>query len=72
MYTRFDLEQAIMEAWGTREDIKLVTDAKLNTAHVDSEDDLANTLIGIEYLHNLRMQRVFDIFEHLVKEGKIQ
>ena len=64
---RFDLEQEIQAAWITCEDLNL-----LIKTHGDiglSEDDLANILIGISKLHDLRMRQVWDTMEFLIKKG---
>ena len=66
---RFELEDAIMACWHTSDDLKLVTQQILEGA--DDKDNLANALIGIQELHNLRCQRVFDIFSTLVENGAI-
>jgi len=67
---RFELEDAIMACWHTADDLKLVTKQILEGA--DDKDNLANALIGIQELHNLRCQRVFDIFSALVESGAIK
>ena len=66
---RFTLEQAIMNAWSTADDLDLLIESVL-------EDDLsvdatANTLIGLRQLHHLRAQKVFAVFEKLIETGKI-
>ncbi|WP_353208338.1 hypothetical protein [Sphingorhabdus sp.] len=66
---RFALETAITACFNTSEDLKLVTERVLEGGA--SADMLANTLIGIQELHELRCQRAFDIFEALLKSGKI-
>jgi hypothetical protein len=66
---RFELEDAIMACWHTSDDLKLVAQQILDGA--DDPDSLANALIGIQELHNLRCQRVFDIFEALITTGAI-
>ena len=66
---RFELEDAIMACWHTSDDLKLVAQQILDGA--DDTDSLANALIGIQELHNLRCQRVFDIFEALITTGAI-
>lgn len=68
---RFDLEQAIMAAWGTCEDLDLIF-RRFYEWHEDmSVDDLANLIIGIKELHQIRCQRVWDIFETLIRNGVI-
>ena len=66
---RFELEDAIMACWHTSDDLKLVAQQILDGA--DDKDSLSNALIGIQELHNLRCQRVFDIFEALITDGTI-
>ena len=66
---RFELEDAIMACWHTSDDLKLVAQQILDGA--DDTASLANALIGIQELHNLRCQRVFDIFEALITTGAI-
>ena len=67
---RFTLEQAIMDAWHTADDIKLLLNAVLNEQF--DTDEIANALMGLQGLHDLRARRVFDIFEHLVEIGDLK
>jgi hypothetical protein len=69
MITRFDLEQAIMLAWHTKDDIDLVIKNLLNNPM--TPDEISNVLIGISALHELRSNALFDIFSTLIKEGSI-
>lgn len=64
MSTQFDLEQDIMSAWATADDIKLV----LHSFDSLSEDQRMNALIGIEQMHTLRMNKLFATFETFLKE----
>lgn len=66
---RFDLEQAIMSCWNTADDIRLLSEAVLENEI--SPDEISNTLNGVEQMHQLRCQKVFDIFEELIKKGDI-
>jgi hypothetical protein len=68
--TRFELESAIMSCWNTCEDIKLVSSKALEGNMTD--DELANALIGIEQLHDMRCEKVFDIFEELISRGLLR
>ena len=65
--TRCDLEQQIGVVWGTLEDIKLIYHA---TDHFN-EDELANALLGLEQLFDLRMQELWKYFEECIKTGDI-
>ena len=70
MATRFDLEEAITATWATAEDLSLAIEAVLETPN--DPDKLANILIGIRELTKLRNDKVFQIFEALITEGKLQ
>ena len=66
---RFELEEAITACFNTTEDLKLITGRVLDGE--TTPDMLANTLIGIQELHELRCQRVWDIFSTLIERGTI-
>lgn len=70
---RFDLEQAIMNAWATSEDLDLVyhnTD-NLNLTPKDC-DTIQNQMLGLKYLFELRMEKVWSIFELMIKQGQFK
>lgn len=67
---RFDLEQAILAAWTTKEDIDLLYERFFDGPPM-TEDEVANLLIGISAMHQLRCQKMFDIFERLIAARKI-
>lgn len=66
---RFELEDAIMACWNTADDLKLLTQQVLDGE--DDSDNLSNALLGLQALHELRCQRVFNIFEALIERGAI-
>ena len=70
---RFDLEQAIMQAQSTCDDIDLIyhyTDnLQLNARDCDN---LQNQLLGLRYLNELRMNKVWDIFVGLIEQGALK
>ena len=62
----FDFEQEIMNAWHVVDDIQLL---KENVMETDmSTDDIANILLGLEGVYNMRFQKLFDTFEEVCKE----
>jgi len=69
MVDRFDLEQDIMKCWSVTEDIDLlyrnVMERDLTT------DDIANALLGIKTLYEMKFDEMFSHFETLVSEKKI-
>lgn len=68
--TRFTLEDAIMQAWGTKEDIGLLMERLLDGPDPLTEDQIANALLGIETLHDMRCQKLFEVFSNLIQQGE--
>jgi hypothetical protein len=64
MTAQFDLEEHIMSAWTTEDDLKLL----IHTYDSLDEDQRLNALIGIQQMHSMRMNRVFLTFEVFLKE----
>lgn len=64
---RFDLEEKIIQAWSTKDDIALLMRQHLDRAEPMTEDEIANALLGIETLHNMRCQELWDCFTQLFK-----
>ena len=72
--TRFDLEQAIMDCWGTEQDIELIADSIADGYLEDNGadvDDTLNALIGVQNLHKLRCAKLYDIFARLIEKRQI-
>lgn len=68
---RFDLEDHMSALHNTGDEIDTVIysygDAKIRP----TEDDMLNMLIGIKALHEARYQRMWQTFEHLIKDNVI-
>jgi hypothetical protein len=62
----FDFEQEIMKAWHVVDDIQLLNENVMETDM--STDDIANALLGLHSIYNMRFVKVFDMFEDLCKE----
>lgn len=71
MADRFDLEQAILAMWSTKEDIDLLLEQYLDGPKPMTEDEVSNFLIGLAAIHDARGQRAFSIFEKLVADRKV-
>lgn len=67
--SRFDLEEAMTACWGTKDDLELLYEEALEGD--SSKEDLANALLGLIKLHDMRCERAFRIFEELVRSRKI-
>ncbi len=62
----FDLEQEIIKAWHVVDDIQLLNENVMETSM--STDDIANALLGLASIYNMRFQKTFRAFEDLSKE----
>ena len=66
MENRFDLEENIMSAWSSKEDIDLVLE---NVLEKDlTKDEIANALMGISSLHQMRCEKLFDTFTAMIAQ----
>lgn len=72
MANRFDFEQEIMECWSVTSDIDTLFGYVCDTPTAEvSQDQIANILLGMKQLYNLKFQKMFATFEELVHERKI-
>jgi hypothetical protein len=75
MKNRFDLEQEIMGCWNITSDINDVFeyvmngDGKLTPA---DRDRVANILLGMSQLYELKFNKLFNTFEQCVKTGEFK
>jgi len=64
--TQFDLEQAIIRLWGTDEDIHLLYESVMEKN--PTKDDIANALLGLKSIIQLRGEKCFELFETFTRE----
>lgn len=62
MNPNVDLESAIMLAWQTSEDIELLYKHHGDSPKLMTEDEIANALLGIKILHDMRMEQLMDTY----------
>jgi len=62
---RHDLEDAIMKAWRTTEDIK----AFYTSAERMDEDQVINALIGLEIFAEMRFNELWNTYEQCINNG---
>lgn len=62
----FDLEQGIMRMWGTADDLELLYSNVMEKEM--SKDDIANALLGLISLHNMRGEKCFGVFENVCRD----
>lgn len=69
MKDRFDLEQEIMGCWNVVTDLKTVCTAVLEKDL--SQDKIANLLMGLEELYQLKFESLFETFEDTIRNGEL-
>ena len=77
-YTHFDLEDAIYKAWQTSDDVEVFFKYHGDAEQPMTEDEVANALLGIKALHDMRcwqlmdmMCRVFELNQYCTDPEKI-
>lgn len=61
-YTHFDMEDAIYKMWQTADDIETLYKYHGDAEKVMTEDEIANALLGIKSLHEMRCWQAMDVF----------
>lgn len=67
---RFDLEQNIMKCWSVTEDVQLLYENVMENDDL-SKDDIANALLGIHQLYEMKFNKLFENFETLIRDKKL-
>ena len=68
MSNRFDLEQQIMNCWGITEDINTLYAHVMDQSKDEIDiDQIANILLGISQLYELKFQTLFQMFEDQIR-----
>jgi hypothetical protein len=60
---KIDLEDAIMKAWQTCDDLDLFFKHYGDHPMPMTDDEVANTILGIKQIHTMRMENLFDMFK---------
>jgi hypothetical protein len=66
---RFDLEQNILKTWNVTEDIYLLYENVMEKEM--TTDEIANTLLGMHQLYEMKFNKLWDNFETLIEEKKL-
>ena len=69
MTDRFDLEQNIMKCWNVTDDIDMVYSNVMDRDM--SKDEIANALLGLQTLYNMKFEELWENFEQLIKDKKL-
>ena len=60
-YTHFDLEDAIYKVWQTSDDLEAFFKYHGDAEKPMTEDEVANTLLGLKQLHDMRCWQLMDM-----------
>ena len=66
---RFDLEQQILDCWKVTDDIDILLEYVCDGEN--DQDYVANVLLGIKNLYELKFDKMFNTFEKSIKGGSI-
>jgi hypothetical protein len=76
MKNRFDLEQEIMECWNVTTDINDVYEYVMNgngsELSTDERDRVANILLGISQLYELKFNKMFNTFTECIRNNEFE
>ena len=67
MTLQFDLEQNIMNCWNICEDLDVLTEGVLERDL--TADQIANVLMGLKQLYQLKFERTFENYELMLKQN---
>ncbi len=70
MSNRFDLEQQIMDCWHVTDDLECVFEHLMETNSID-RDAIANIILGMQGLYQLKFEKLFNTFEQLINDRKV-
>jgi hypothetical protein len=68
---RFDLEQNIMKCWNVTDDIYLLYENVMDRSPEMTSDEIANTLLGMHQMYEMKFHKLWDTFETLIHEKKL-
>ena len=63
--TYTDLEDAIYLAWRTSDDLELFFKHHGDHPKPMTEDEVSNMIYGIKQIHDMRMEKLFDVFKRV-------
>jgi polyhydroxyalkanoate synthesis regulator phasin len=70
MSDRFDFEQQIMQCWNIVDEIKILNEKVLDGDM--STDRIANYLLGLETIYQIKFDKLWELFESVVCQDLIK
>lgn len=69
-FSTSNLEDAIMQAWQTENDIDLLYQQYLDRETPFTENEVSTILLGLKEIHSMRMDKLWGEFEKMLEEKK--
>ena len=70
-FDRFDFEQQLLDCWSITKDIKTVYEGVCDSSPPMTEDQVANALLGLEALYELKFNKLWSMYENGVNQQSI-
>ena len=70
MADRFDFEQQIMKCWNMVDDVDQLYGQIMESDHLN-KDEIANYLLGLKTIYNVKFDTLFNQFEQLIREKQL-
>lgn len=62
-FDQFEFEQLLLNCWGITSEIRLLNETHQDNPGKMSNDEVANYLLGLETIYEVKFQKLFDMFE---------
>lgn len=69
MSDRFDLEEQMLNCWNVTKDINVLTEGVMEKDL--TKDQIANALMGLEQMYDLKFDNMWTTFTKLIEDKKI-
>jgi hypothetical protein len=69
MSDRFDLEEQMLNCWNVTKDINVLTEGVMEKNL--TQDQIANALMGLEQMYDLKFDKMWTTFTKLIEDKKI-
>ena len=70
MSDRFDFEQMIMECWHITSDLEMLEEGVLEKDM--TTDQISNVVSGLKHVYEMRFNKMWDLFEQLIRNGDLK
>lgn len=69
-FCRFKMEQQLLDCWKVTNDLSDIFEGVVEQDM--KHDDIANVLLGMQQLYNLKFEKLWRLFEEGIRDGNIR